>query len=83
MITEETTGYSAAVGIRLLLNGESLDVAQVSGGSEGGFFVLREHREIEGNTRARLVITVDDECFVTVVLIPNHVPYGQSLVNFL
>lgn len=83
MITEEKTGYSAAVGIRLLLNGEYLDVAQVSGGSEGGFFVLRDRREIAGNTRARLLITVDDECFSTAVLIPNPIPYGETVVNFL
>jgi hypothetical protein len=83
MIAEETTGYSAAVAIRLLVNDESLDVAQVSGGSEGGFLVLRDCREIQGGTAGRLIVTVDDQCFLTPILIPNRVPYGETLVNFL
>jgi hypothetical protein len=77
MIALEKSGYSAAVDIRLIVDDAAYDVAQVA----GDVFFLRDSCEVAPGTMAKLVVTIDDECFINHIQLRDGIAPGQRVVR--
>ncbi len=79
IVVDGKSNYSAAVDLRLLVDGLEYEVSQVAGDT----FYLQDGclDLIPPGTMATLVITIDDDCFFRRVTLSTGIKRGQRKVS--
>ena len=75
----QNNGHSAAVRLRLRVNGVELRVAQVG----DSFLILRDQAEARPGTVADIIITVDGNQRVYPVILPEGIFSSSDFVEYL